>query len=402
MPASLLVQIFASLGHGFMHMLAVYFYLVVLPLEREWGLPYGELIRLWTVGSFLVGAMAIPAGWLADRWSARGMMVVFFLGLGSASIVCALATGPTGLWAGLCLLGSFAAIYHPVGIPWLVRTTTEAKGRAIGINGIFGSGGVAGAGAVAGLLIDYANWRVAFLVPGAICLLIGLAMLYCVRAGLLPDEGAHVQSSVAVRPDADRRLIFRVLFLTMAAGAIVYQAMQAVLPKVLSVKMSGGMGDGALGVGVLVGAIYGMAALTQIVSGHLADRFPLKAVYASAYALQIPLLSMLASAAGLPFVVVATLVIVCNTGALPAENLLLSQSASSRRQGVAFGAKFVMSFGATPIAIWLVSLLSARDGGLDTVFLVLAGAAALGTLAALVLPGERRPAATPAPSEARG
>ncbi len=102
---SRLSLVFSSIGHGYMHLFAVYLYLVVLPLEREWGLPYPELIGLWTVGSLLIGAVALPVGWIADRWSATGMMVVFFVGLGTASIACGLATGPRTLWAGLCLLG---------------------------------------------------------------------------------------------------------------------------------------------------------------------------------------------------------------------------------------------------------------------------------------------------------
>ena len=78
--------IFSSLGHTYMHLLTAYFFVVVLPLEREWQLPYHELIELWTVGALADWTLvALPAGWLSDRWSAPGMMVVFFVGLGGAS-----------------------------------------------------------------------------------------------------------------------------------------------------------------------------------------------------------------------------------------------------------------------------------------------------------------------------
>jgi len=101
-PASLPV-VFSCIGHAYSHLFAVYFYLVVLPLEREWAVPYPELIALWTVGSLLIGVMAIPAGWVADRWSARGMMVVFFTGLGASAILCGLAPSPRLMWWSLCL-----------------------------------------------------------------------------------------------------------------------------------------------------------------------------------------------------------------------------------------------------------------------------------------------------------
>ena len=121
-----------------------------------------ELIELWTVGSLLVGVMALPAGWLGDRWSAPGMLVVFFIGLGAAACLCGVSDSPREMWIGLCLLGAFAAIYHPVGVAWLVRNSLQSRGKALGINGIFGSAGVAGAGLVAGSLIDLFGWRTAY------------------------------------------------------------------------------------------------------------------------------------------------------------------------------------------------------------------------------------------------
>ena len=69
-----LAVIFSCLGHAYMRLFAVYFFLIALPLERDWKMSYPTLIELWTVGSFLVGAMAMPAGWLADRWSPSAMM----------------------------------------------------------------------------------------------------------------------------------------------------------------------------------------------------------------------------------------------------------------------------------------------------------------------------------------
>jgi MFS family permease len=50
------------------------------------------------------------------------------------------------LW--LTGVGTFAAIYHPVCIPWLVRSTQRARGKALAFNGIFGSLGGAAAGMI--------------------------------------------------------------------------------------------------------------------------------------------------------------------------------------------------------------------------------------------------------------
>ena len=43
---------------------------VVLSLEREFNQPYAELLPLAFAGFVLYGVAALPAGWLADRFSA--------------------------------------------------------------------------------------------------------------------------------------------------------------------------------------------------------------------------------------------------------------------------------------------------------------------------------------------
>jgi MFS family permease len=385
-PASgiLLVQVFSSLGHGIMHLLAAYFYVVLLPLEREWQRPYAELVGLWTAGSALVGVMALPAGWLADRWSARGMLVVFFVGLGLSSMACGLATGPGSLQIALCFLGAFAAIYHPVGLPWVVRHSTR-RGRALGVNGIFGSLGVAAAGIVAGALSDAFGWRVAFVVPGVVSVAIGLAMLAAIRRRWLPEE--RPRTTVATAPaHAARRKTFAVLVVTMASGSLIYQATQAALPKLFDLRVGAGPSGGTLGIGALVGLVYALASLTQVWSGHLADRFPLKRVYLVTLASQLPLLLLLSGIGGLPLVLLAAALVVVNTGALPAENLLLSASAPGHRQATAFGLRFVLIFGTTPFAIALVSWLGRSPAGFPGLFFALALLATLASCAALALP----------------
>ena len=54
----------------------------------------------------------------------------------------ALANGPWTIAIALTLLGTFAAIYHPVGIPMLVQGAKN-PGFTIGVNGLAGNLGIA-------------------------------------------------------------------------------------------------------------------------------------------------------------------------------------------------------------------------------------------------------------------
>jgi len=395
--SGLLPLVFSCLGHAYMHLFTVFYFVIVLALETDWSLPYHELIELWTLGSLLVGLAALPAGWLGDRWSATGMMVVFFVGMGAAGIVCGLVDGKTAMLLGLTAIGVFASIYHPVGIAWLVRHA-KTRGRALGINGIFGSIGIASAGLTAGALIDLFGWHAAFVVPGAISLTTGLALLACVRFGLVGDaEGVAKAEERTSRGTMLRA--YAILLLTMVTMGIVFQASQAAIPKVFDLRLRNIAGEGTFGIGLIVALIYTVGGVTQLVGGHMADKYPLKPIYVGAFLFQIPVLAGVAAFSGLPLMALAAATVLLTTAALPAENMLLARFTPQRHHGLAYGLKFVLAFGTAPLSIMLVSRIQEMTGEFVWLFLGLAGFAAVATLAAVLLPGDlRRP--TPAPAVA--
>src|SRR5262245_46910141 len=84
-PSAGLAQAFSNIGHTLDHALTTLFPTVVLVLELQWGMSYDELIALFIAANILFGVGALPAGWLGDRWSTMGMMVIYFIGLGAAT-----------------------------------------------------------------------------------------------------------------------------------------------------------------------------------------------------------------------------------------------------------------------------------------------------------------------------
>jgi MFS family permease len=253
---------------------------------------------------------------------------------------------------------------------------------------------VALSGAVAGLFIDLAGWRAAFAVPGIVSVLVGVALALCVRAGLLHDpKSTFEETTRGGRLDMLRG--FLLLLFTMFSMGFVFHASQIAFPKVFDLRLGGRLGEGALGVGLVVSAVYTMGALMQLGGGYLADRYPLKGVYLASLMLQAPVLAAVAVANGLPLLVSATLAVLLSTAALPSENLLLVRYSPRRHQSLAFGLKFVLAFGAGPLAIAFVSELTEATGGFTQVFLALAGLATLAFLTAVALPSVEKPEAEP-------
>jgi MFS family permease len=390
---------FAWVGHTLMHIVSALFLTIVLALETEWKLSYDELIRLWTLGAFMIGLGAPLAGWLGDRWSSAGMMAVFYLMTGGGAVMAGLSDGPEMLMWSLALLGLGASIYHPVGMAWMMANA-ENRGKAMGWLGLFGTFGVATAAIVAGSLTEWLNWRMAFIIPGAICLVMGAVLALLIMSGIVQDRHADVKP----QPKPSRGDVVRAFFvlsLTMVCAGLIFNAMQVVLPKLFEARLGGWLGSGTLGVGGLVTAVYLIAALPQMIGGVLADRHSLKRVYMLCLLVQIPMMAAVSVLADLPLVAAAAFVVIASQTQIPAENMLLARYTPDKHRGLAFGAKYILSFGAGPLAVQLVAWVYERTGEFTMLYLTLSVLAALAFAAALLLPDDRRkaePVAAPLPA----
>ena len=125
--------LFLNIGHLLDHFFMLILTTAVLKMESEFADSYGRLLLLTTWSFFFFGGAALPAGWLGDRWSRRGMMFVFFIGIGAASVLTGFAKDPFHVEIGLALIGVFAAIYHPIGLALVVEDAARV-GRALAIN----------------------------------------------------------------------------------------------------------------------------------------------------------------------------------------------------------------------------------------------------------------------------
>src|SRR5687768_10269114 len=129
---------FINWAHAIDHYVILIFPTVVIGLEAIYGRPYAELIALATASFVAFGIFSLPAGWLADRWSRRNMMALFYFGCGLSLLAAGLAPNLFVLAGALAALGMFAAIYHPVGTAMLIEQATT-RGRSLAFNGVCGN-----------------------------------------------------------------------------------------------------------------------------------------------------------------------------------------------------------------------------------------------------------------------
>ena len=144
-PSPRATSVLLNVAHAFDHMFLLIFATAVATIAADFGFARWEDLMPYGVGAFaMFGLGSLPAGRLGDLWGRRRMMLVFFFGMGIVGAARrAHAQSAWQLGAALTLLGAFSSIYHPVGIPMLVRSARRARASTIGVNGLAGNLGVA-------------------------------------------------------------------------------------------------------------------------------------------------------------------------------------------------------------------------------------------------------------------
>jgi MFS family permease len=143
-----------SFGHFMSHFNMLFFPALVIPMANYYGTNVSDIVGR-TFGMYcFFGITALPWGIAADRFGARPLMFVFYIGAGLSCI-------GAGLWIDnvssmsifLGGLGIFSGIYHPTGLGWISQSISRIS-FGMAINGIFGNLGLAVAPLIAGLV----NW----------------------------------------------------------------------------------------------------------------------------------------------------------------------------------------------------------------------------------------------------
>ena len=379
-----LIMAFTNVGHLCTHMFTILYATAVLYLPSVFGLPYGELLTLSSLGLVLFGVGALPAGWLGDRWSQAGMMVIFFVGIGAGSIVTGFARNPDGMFLGLTLIGLFASIYHPVGLAWLVASARK-QGITLGINGVFGSVGSSLAPVFVGLMIDLVSWRAAFIVPGIFSIVIGMGLAWSWRQGWITDT--RRDRSPPPPPEAGTlKRVFIVLTLTMACTGFVYIGVINTVPKLFETGLGPALATSYTEIGLFVGAILGISALGSVLGGWLADRYSARSIYIVFWlALAIPLFFM-TTVLGVGLLVVASLALFLNVSFGAAENMLVARYTPFEWRSLAYGAKFVLALGVGGVTVHLAGDVYDATGSFHSLYLLFGACAIAASGCALLLP----------------
>jgi len=353
---------FNNFAHAVDHYVMLIFPTVVIGLEAVYGRPYSELLALGTASFFAFGIFSLPAGWLADHWSRRNMMVVFYIGCGISLTAAALAPNFIVLAVALFALGVFASIYHPVGTAIVVAAATN-RGRTLAFNGVCGNFGVALAAGITATLTAWIGWRGAFLLPAAVCVATGIAYL-----ALVPDDRHHAAGRSAT-PDV--RLAIRimaavfVLFILIGTTAgLVFNIVTIALPKIIDDRL--GSGFSLIAVGGIASGVFLCGAIAQLVVGRVLEKYPPHLVFATVGLMQFVGVVLVAYATGYALLAALAFAVAFVYAQVTVNDFVIARYTADAWRARVYAVRYFITYLVAGAAISMIAFLYGR-GGFDLV-----------------------------------
>lgn len=381
-----LTSLLLNISHGIDHLVLLVFATAVGSIAADFGFGRWEDLMPFATGAFvLFGLGSVPAGRLGDHWGRRAMMLVFLFGVGAACLLTAATRNAWQMAAALTLLGAFASIYHPVGIPMLVQHTTR-PGAVIGVNGLAGNLGIAAAAVLTGFLVKYAGWRMAFVVPGLVSIALGFLFLRVV-----PREESPPAKRAAKQSDLPRSELVRVvliLTITSTCGSLVFNFTTNGNGELMADRLRAVTADPAL-IGGLLGLVYVVASFAQLVVGRAIDRYPLKRLFLFIVLTQIPLFVLAMYAQGWLFYAAAIAFMAFVFGAIPFTDALIVRYVDDRMRSRVAGVRLAIALGVSSLAVWLLGPL-VKANGFAFLLGLMAAIAAVSAVAVTRLPQAKR------------
>ena len=371
---------FLNWGHLLDHYVLLIYPTVILGLQAFDGRQYGDLLKLSWAGFTVFGLLALPCGWIADHWSRRNMMAVYFFGTGIAAAAVGLASSFTVLAIALCAVGVFAAIYHPVGLPMLVDTAVN-RARTMSWNGVCGNVGVSIASGITAFIVVAIGWRAAFFIPAAVFIVTGAFYVW-----LVPDEGRRRAPRPTVHDVVlDRRLTITVvsLFMVLALfSGLVFNCLTITLPKIVDVRIGHDVPIAL--VGAIATAVFLCGAVAQVSMGRLVERIAPHVVMSGIAITQLVAMLLVTHLTGWTLLPALALAVAAIYAQVTVGDFILARYTPSAWRGRVYALRFFLIFTTAGPAVWAIGRLWDR-GGADLVLFVTAIIAALFAINSLAI-----------------
>ena len=379
------ILFFSSATHFFTHFYVLVFPALVMPMSRDLGLPIATVLNISFWMYLLYGVLALGWGWISDhlghKWAMNTGIILASAGFVMAGLVRSLPM----LSASFALVGIGCSAYHPSGLA-IVSQGIRERGRALGINGVWGNVGMAAAPFVSGLLSYLIGWRRGVVILGAVGLLLGIA---AVMTPFSIERGSEVKKVEKLASGTAVRLFFIFCVGVLFAG-LMFRSFAVILPAFLESRL-GSVSQGVrellpgrfatvedlpafqtLVANIIATGVYLLGIFGQVLGGRVADRYSLKWGYFIFFCAAMPFILAAVLLQNALLIPAAGMFLLFTVGMQPIENSLLAFLTPARWRSMSYGIKFTLTFGAGSFAVKIVGAVQ-QHYGIDSVIVLVAG-----------------------------
>lgn len=309
-------------------------------IRSDLKLDYTEAGMVISAFSITAGISQLPAGWLADRLSARLMILVGVSGVAVAGLLAGFSNSYLTLIASLVVAALFGGGYHPAASAAIATfVPIEKRGRSLGLHLIGGSSSNWVVPLIASPIAVIWGWRGSYITFAIPVFFLGI-MLYRIigrRTNIANRTSQPIAKSTVSEVIRIRwQIMAPFLFLSITTGTLT-QSIAAYYSLYLVDHFSLSAPTAALFMAIQPGIVI----LTAPLAGYLADRFGSILLMASASLLLGPVLLAMRIVPNVAwFVALLVLMGVVITIRSPSSESFINTNVPSHRRSTILGIYF--------------------------------------------------------------
>ena len=333
-----------SLSHLIVHAQMMVFPTLLLLFQTEYQLGMDTLGLMATVGTFMFGLGAIPAGILEEHIGAKTLLIIYQIGSAIGGMIIILSNTPFQITIGLATLGLSSSIYHPAGLTILSKSLNRLS-KGLGIHGIAGSLGLALGPLLAGAAAEVGSWKLSYFIW--IILQLGLALA---SYFLIPYNKNITNKTISsFRTKKSSILLYYCMVISLGFS---FGGFSTYMPSLFGTQTSGifSLLSGSLKTGFFTTLVFLCGIAGQALGGYFGDRYSRTHLLFVIIILNIPFLTLIGYTKGWLLLLCSIVFGVVYFSNQPVSNALLADFTSNAHRGLGYGISFFLSFGIGGIA----------------------------------------------------
>ncbi len=347
--ATFRLVLLVSCAHALVHVFELSLPSVEQMIGDEFHVGRDQTGMLGTAWRLPFGLGALLAGWLADRFGSKRMLLVYLVGCSGMALLAYRAPSLAALFAAMFGMGCFASVYHPAGLALIsTETTAENRPAALGWHGVLGSIGIAAAPLLAAVVFHTGavTWRqyYALIVIPAI-VIAGLLLFSLKRTPTRAERTTDVTRKPAAGGEARWGAFLLLVVIGMSMG-FTYAAFMHFLPRYLN---RAGMKPPDVSAeafrNYLTAFVLLFAAIGQGVAGKIARPGRLEPLFASILFASAPPLVWMSLADGQARLWAACTLALVHFMNQPVYNSLIAEYVPRARRSLGYGFSYTLCFG---------------------------------------------------------